>query len=521
MGTVKVIQGKEVFDIIKSAVDKCSNLVRLTFGPSSNKVLIQTNMSRLVCDDGVQIMRDIELEDEIENAVKNIVKEVSIRTNDRVGDGTTGALIMLQAIIKEISERSSFDGRAVEQELKKGCEEAKKQLLALAKPVRTKQDLYRVALISFNDPKVAEIIADSWYKLGTDGVITVERSGTMETTVDLAEGVKVNSGYISGYMVNDPKRMQAEIEKPYILLTTMRLTEVNDILPAMEILSKSNIRSLVVVCDNMEGNALATVNNNGLFSKNPQFHCVAINAPYKDTERTNWIEDLAILTGAKVFTEGKGDKLENVTLEDFGRAGKFIASATESVFIHPKGSKSKIRSSVNSLKSAIKNEKSDKGREKLVKRLASFTNKVAVIKVGEKTDAETKALQFKVDDAIHATHAAFKGGVVAGGGFALASLKTSSPILNAALKKPLKQLYENVGYGPGSDYEFDIEHYVKGNAYNVVTNEGGEFRKVGVVDPVDVLIAQVESAVSIAGILATTKGMVVELKEKNNSNQNE
>lgn len=515
---VKVIQGKETFDIIKSAVDKCANLVRLTFGPASNKVLIHTNMNRTVIDDGVQIMRDIELEDENENAVKNTIKEVSIRTNDRVGDGTTGALIMLQAIVKEVAERNTFDARAVEQELKKGCEEAKKQLLALAKPVKTKDELYRVARISFDDEKIAELIADSWYKLGTDGVITVERSGTMETTVDMADGLKINRGYISQYMVNDPKRMQADIEKPHILLTTLRLTEVADILPAMDLLAKNNIRSLVVVCDNMESHALATVNANGLFSKNPQFHCVAINAPYKDNERLNFLEDLAVLTGGKVFTENMGDKLENVTLEDFGKAERFICTNEESVFVKPKGAKKAVNAAVKALKASIKAEKKEDKKEELRKRLATFTNKIAVIKVGASTDAETKALQYKVDDAIHATLSAFKGGVVAGGGFALSRLKTSSRVLNQALQAPLRQLMENVGMNDRLDLLDSA--LLKTEAYNVVSGEAGDFRKVGVMDPVDVLVAQIESATSIAGILLTTKGLIVEHKEKNNSNQN-
>jgi len=514
MGTVKVIQGKEAFEIIKSAVDKCANLVRLTFGPASNKVLIHTNMNRTVIDDGVQIMRDIELEDENENAVKNTIKEVSIRTNDRVGDGTTGALIMLQAIIKEVAERNSFDGREVEQELKRGAEEAKKQLLALAKPVKTKDELYRVARISFDDPEIAELIADSWYKLGTDGVITVERSGTMETSVDMADGLKIARGYISPYMVNDAKRMQAEVEKPHFLLTTLRLTEVGDILPVMDMLVKNGVRSLVVFCDNMESAALATVNANGMFGKNPQFHCVAVNAPFSGDERLEWLEDLAVLTGGKVFTEGMGDKLENATLEDLGNAERFICTSEESVIVKPKGSKKKVNASIKQLKSSIKAEKKEEKKEKLRKRLASFTNKIAVIKVGANTEAETKALQYKVDDAIHATLSAFKSGVVAGGGFGLAQLKTSSRVLNAALKRPMQQLAENVGQQLG-----DIEDYKKGEAVNVVAGDIGDFRKVGVMDPVDVLVAQIESATSIAGILLTTKGLIVEHKDKNNSNQ--
>lgn len=507
--TVKVTH-KDTLEIIKSALDKCANLVRLTFGPACNKVLISLDTHKMVVDDGVQVMRDIQLENPEENAIKDVIREVSIRTNDRVGDGTTGAIIMLQGIINAVMQRSSFDSREVVEEIKAAAEEAKKQLLAMAKPITTKAELYKVARISFDDHNIAELISSAWHKMGIDGIVSVERSGTMETELDMTEGLKVSNGFISPYMVNNPQRMTAEIEDPLVLITSYRLTEIDDILPLMEKLAANGIRKLVVVCDNIEGDALATVNANGLYGQgdpNKKMHVVAITAPHKGTERTNFLEDMGILLGAKVFTEGKGDRLQNVEIEDLGHADRIVVTQDETVFVKPNGDTKAIKAAIKALKSAIETEKKDKKKDAIRTRLARFTGKIAVLKVGAKTDVETISLKYKVEDAIHATHAAFKSGVVAGGGYGLAAVSTSSMIFNEALKRPRTQLFQNSGIKEFTKHQPDY-------AYNVVTGKGGDAMTVGVIDPVDVLIAQVETAASIAGILLTTKGLIVQHPEE-------
>jgi len=513
MSEIKIINEKEVFEVIKSATNKLCNMVRLTFGPASNKVIIDKFAYKLGgLDDGVQIARDFQITDNpAENAIVNLIRETAIKTNDRAGDGTTGALIILQAIINEVAKKSQFDGHKIEKELKKGLEEVKKALTKSAKEIKTKEDLKKVALVAFDNEKIAELLADTYHKLGRDGIITIDKSPTMETTVETTEGIKLDNGYISPYMVTDPSRMQTVVEKPYILITDYRLTEIADIFPIIDKLAKENKRSIVVIADNVEQSALATfmVNlshvRNAETGKNGSFRGVAIVAPSGDN-RTVILEDLALLTGAKVFTQAKGDKLENAEIKDLGRCEKFICREKESIVIDPKGKKGDRAMAITSLRQAIENEKVEAKKKEHQRRLGFFTNTLAVIKVGAATENEQKTLKYKVEDAVNAVKSAYKHGVVPGSGLALANIKTTSAILNEALKYPNRQLLENMGIE-----EPDLKD---GEALNVVTDKIGKFMEVGVVDPVDVLIAGVESAVSIASILLTSSGILVEYNEK-------
>ena len=499
MTNIQIIT-KDTFEIIQSAINKAVDLVKPTYGPSSNKVIISKVLHKMVVDDGVQIARDIELEDPLEDAVWTQAKNTAIRTNDRVGDGTTGALIMLQAIIDEVGKSSRRDGRKIEKELKNGLADVKEQLLAIAHPIKTLAELEKVARISFDDEAISKVIAGAWFKLGKDGVLTVDRSGTMETFADITDGIKIDRGYISPYMVTNPERMEAVIEKPYILITDYRLTEANDVLPVMNALIQKGINNLVLIAENIEGAALATLIVNKMQGK---FNTTAICAPSNGENRSIFLEDIALMTGAKVFSEKKGDKLEAVTLSNLGRAERFTAKSDTSVIVGPRGKKADILTAISDLNSAITRETNERVRNDLRVRLARLSGKVAVIRAGAATEQEEKALRYKIDDAIHAVHSAFKGGVVPGAGVALSSLETSSPILNAALQAPFKQLKENVGLE---------EHRAlnKGEAINVVTGKTGKFIEVGVMDPVEVLIAGVESAVSIASLLITSSGMIVE-----------
>lgn len=498
MSQKTTIVQKNSFDIIRSAVNKTVDLIKPTFGPASNKVIIAKVTHGMVVDDGVQIARDLELTDPVEHAIMKVVREVAIKTNDRVGDGTTGSLILLQAIIEEVALRTSIDGRKIEKELKAGLEECKAQLLKMAKTIKTKEDLQKVAMVSFDNPEVAKIIADAWYQLGVDGTLTVDRSGTMETFSSLTEGVKIDNGYISPYMITNPDRMESVIEKPYILFTDYRLTEAKDVINIMDQLFSQKINNLVIIAENVEGSALSTLVINKVQGK---FNAVAINAPKADM--TNSLEDMAIMTGGKVFSEKKGDKIDLAKIEDLGRADRFIARRTESVIVGPRGKKDNIKKAIASLKAAMLVEENAGTKRQLNTRLSRFTNKVGVINVGAATENEVNALRYKADDAVHAVHAAFKSGVVAGGGVSLCNLKTSSSLLNAALKAPFRQLKTNCGIG-------EHKELAKDEAINAVTGEIGNWMKIGVMDPVDVLIAQLESAVSIASILVSVTGMIVE-----------
>ena len=500
----KIISNKEIFGVIQSAVNRMVDFIKDTFGPASNKVIIDRPTHCMIVDDGVQIGRDFQLPLPEENAIVKIIREVSGKTNDRVGDGTTGALIILQAIINEVARKRKIDGRKIEIELKKGLEEAKKQLLSSVAKIKTKEELKKTALISYDNEEIAEIVANLYFKHGKDVVITVEKSPAMKTESVESEGLKIDRGYISPYMVTNPQRMEAEIEKPYILITDLRLTEFGDILPIMERLVKENKRDLVIIAENIEGSALATIVINKIKG---EFNVVAINAPSSGKDRTVFLNDIALMTGAKMFSSEKGDKLpktiEEVNLDDLGKAAKFICKQNESIIMGPKGQKADIAYNISALKQSIENEKNENSKEQMKLRLARFTNKIAVIKVGAMTENERTALKYKTEDAVNSVRAAYKNGVVAGAGLSLARIKTSSELLNEALKYPYRQLCENMG--------MDVAPLGKdGEALNVVTGKRGNYMEVGVMDPVDILIAGVESAISIASLLLTSSGMIVE-----------
>lgn len=487
------------FLIIQSAVNKSINMIKPTYGPASNKVIISKVTHGMVVDDGVQILRDLELPDANENAVLKVIREVAIKTNDRVGDGTTGAGIMLQAIISEVGKKQRRDGHKIERELKKGAEEVKTQLLAMKKDVSSKEDLIKVARVSFDDAEIATLIADTWHKVGKDGVITIEGNVTEKTTADLADGLSFKRGYVSPYMVTHPERMEAIVEKPYILITDYRLTEANDILPLMNMLAGKNILSLVIIADGLEQSALATAVLNKTQGK---FNVIAITTPQAENT-TVMLEDIALLTGGKVFSQARGDKIENVKVEDLGRADRFTARRDTSIILRPKGKKTDIQKSIVALRNAVEEAPNERERKLLAERLGLFTNQVAVIKVGGATDNEQRTRRYKVEDAVNAVRSAFRGGVVCGSGLSLTRITTSSPLLNDALKYPHKQLLENMGIDEAPKLK-------DGEALNVVTGKTGKYLEVGVIDPVDVLIAGVESAVSIASLLVTTSGMIVE-----------
>lgn len=495
------ITSRDTLRTIKEAVDETVELIKPTFGPASHKVIISRMTHGMVVDDGVQIARDLELPDPTKNAVMKVVREVAIRTNDRVGDGTTGALIILQAIMDEYVRQTKKHGRKVEKEMRKAFDEAKEQIEKMSKKVTTQEDLERVARVSFDDKDISKLIAEAWYKLGVDGVLTVERSNAMETTLDITDGLHFNRGYISPYMVTNPSRMEAVIEKPYILFTDYRLTEINDVLKIMDKLVAENVRHLIIVAENIEQAALSTM----IVNKNQgKFIAVGISAP-TGKNKTQTLEDMALMTGGRLFSKDKGDKVDKAEIKDLGRAERFIATSHDSTIVEPSGDKEKIKQSIESLKTAldIVNPDNKKGKDEIKERLARLTNKIGVIKVGAATENEAQALKYKVEDAVHSTHAAYKGGVAPGGGTAFLNLKTSSDLLNIALKAPHRQLLINTG-------SEDIPKLAPQEAYNAVTGDIGPWYDVGVMDPVDVLVAQLDSAISIASLLITSTGIIVE-----------
>ena len=508
MKTKHVISSKDTFNKVVSAVKKMSALIKPTYGPAGNKVIIDKQTHKLVVDDGVQIARDIVLDDPVENAIVRVVRETAITTNDRQKDGTTGAIILVDALIDIVSKKTIVNGRKIERELKQGLLEVKDQLKDVSTEIETKEDLKKVAMTAFDNEEIAEIVSDLYFDLGKEAIITLEKSDTMETVAEKVDGMELKSGYISPYMANNHENMTAVLENAHILLTDYRITEEKDILPLMNKMAEGDKKKLVIIADNVEQNALSTLIINLPHVMNPQtkqpgsFASVAIAIP-KVKNKVAFLEDLAVLTGARVFSEKKGDLVANAELDDLGTAKKVIVSEDKTIIVEPGGDKKAIKEAIESLESTIKSTTKKKTIEELESRLAFFTSKTAVIKVGAPTENEQKALKYKVEDAVNSVKSAFNHGVVAGSGIALARLETTSPILNEALKYPSRQLRENMGL---DEAEIGGDNIVE----NVVTGEIGNFLDVGVVDPVQTLLAGVESAVSIASLLITSPGILVE-----------
>jgi len=493
------------FEIIMTAVNKLVDFVAPTYGPAANKAIIKKAIYRMVVDDGVQIARDFELPDDAENAVIDVIKQAAIRTNDRAGDGTTGSLLMLRAIMKQIQKLSVRNGWKIEKELKQAVKEATDQIKAMARKIDNKQDLKRVAMIAYNNEPIAEMISDLLYQVGPEGKVSIEMSHALETTSHKTEGIGWKGGYLSPYMITDPQRNEAELLKCPILVTSYRLTNANDVLPIMNKLLEAGKRELLIVSDGVESDALATLIVNRVQGK---FMAVAVSLPH--VNKQEFLEDLCVLTGATLFGEDKGNRVDNAVVADLGSAARVVVNSDETLIAGAKGKENEIEDLKLKIRAALDENPRDNRREELESRLARVVNGVATIKVGAPTEAEQKALKYKIEDAIHATKAALKGGVIPGGGQALRNIVTSSELLNNAMKEPSKQLFDNVKMTPVRVYE--------GEAFNVVTEEKGDFMEVGVADPADVIIAGIESATSIASLLCTVFGSLVE--ETNNPQNN-
>jgi len=474
---------QEVREIIYKATDALVDFVKTTYGPASNKIIIQKRNHAETIDDGVETARNFELNDECENAVISIIREVAQKTNDRVGDGTTSSLIMLQAIMSEIRKLDKIVARTIVDDLENGLEEFKKQIKEKARQITSKEDLQKVAFISFNNLKLAEIIAEILFELGPEGIVTIEESRSMETTYNIVKGLQFPRGFASSYFINDHAKAECVLEKPYILVTDQEIYDPKDLVPIMNKVIATGNRQLVVLGDDVRGEALGTLVLNfvkgvGLFP--------AVRAPYHSNDKYEFLQDVAELTGANFRVSHTNKKLDQLELEDLGVADKVVLTKDHTTIIGGHGKE--IEPYITTLKAMIESSDSELRKDKMKERLAKLTSGVAVIKVGGATENEMKALRYKVEDAVNATKVAFKSGVVTGAGVTLGSIITSSEILNKALKYPHEQLLKN----------WEVESIEI---------------KEGVVDPVEVLIAGVESAISIASLLISTKGILVEKEE--------
>ena len=485
----KYIQGKEVWNKIVYATNCLTDFVKPTFGPASNRIIIQQGRNLSILDDGVTTANEFELEDEFENAVVRVIKEVARKTNDRVGDGTTGSLIILQALINEISKLWRYKPIDIIAELHKGLAEFKAEIQKRAKTINSKEELVRVAYIAFNNESIAEVIAETLWEIGHEGITTVEESDSLETTHEIVKGLQLPKGFKNPYFINNPEKAEVILNKPYILVSDREIVDGKDILPILDKVIKSGNRQLLVVADDIRGEALAIMIINKV--KGNAMFC-AVDAPYYSNRKYEGLMDVATLTGAN-FQMGIVQDLPKLELTDLGTADRIIITKDSTTIVGGKGKN--LDDYIKELKALIKTTKSELDKSKMEERLAKLTSGVAVIKVGGATENEMKALRYKVEDAVNATRVAYKSGVVQGAGLTLKDIKTSSKLLNRALEYPYKQLLKNLGIK-----ELEVVE--------------------GVEDPVEVLIAQVESAVSIVSLLISTKGILCDKTEEKKNERN-
>ncbi|MDD7512038.1 MAG: chaperonin GroEL [Peptostreptococcaceae bacterium] len=518
--------GEEARHKLQAGVDKLADTVKITLGPKGRNVLINKQFgSPLITNDGVTIAREIELEDAVENMGAQLVKEVATKTNDIAGDGTTTATLLAQIIIKEGFKNLAAGANPMD--LKRGIQGAVdvavENIKKISKKVSTKESIAQVAAVSAADETIGELIAQAMEKVGTDGVITVEESRSTGTTLDVVEGMQFDRGYLSAYMVSDTDKMEAVVENPYILLTDKKIGNIQDLLPLLEQVVKAG-RKLVVVADDIEGEALATLVVNKLRGT---IDVVAVKSPGFGDRRKAMMEDIAVLTGGTVISEEVGYDLKEATLDMLGQAGTVKVDKDTTVIVNGAGNAEEIKSRISSIKNHIEETESEFDREKLQERLAKLSGGVAVIKVGAATETELKEKKLRIEDALNATKAAVEEGIVSGGGVALVAaipavekyakaqvgdVKTGANIIVRALEEPVRQIAENAGF-EGSVVVSKVKAEKVGIGFNAATEEYIDMIKAGIVDPAKVTRSAIQNAASVSSMLLTTEAGIVDIKE--------
>ena len=518
--------GEEARRALQAGVDKLADTVKITLGPKGRNVLLsKTFGSPLITNDGVTIAREIELEDAVENMGAQLVKEVATKTNDVAGDGTTTATLLAQVIIREGFKNVAAGANPMV--LKRGIagavDVAVDEIARLSQEVSTSESIANVASVSAADDEIGGLIAEAMDKVGKDGVITVEESKSMGTTLDVVEGMQFDRGYFSPYMVTDTEKMEAVSENPYILITDKKITNIQELLPLLEQVVQAG-RKLFIICDDLEGEALATIIVNKLKGV---FDCVAVKAPGFGDRRKAMLEDIAVLTGATVISSDLGYELKETTLDMLGTAATVKVDKENTVIVGGGGAPEDIEARVAAIKSQIEQTTSDFDREKTQERLAKMAGGVAVIKVGAATETELKERKLRIEDALNATKAAVEEGIVAGGGVALVNAipavaayvegldgdaKTGGQIIVRALEEPVRQIAENAGY-EGSVVVAQVKDSDEGVGFNAATEEYVDMIGAGIVDPAKVTRSALQNAASASAMLLTTEAGVTDVKE--------
>lgn len=526
----KIIFSEESRKALKIGLDKVADAVKVTLGPKGrNVVLGSTFGSPTITNDGVSIAKEIELEDNIENIGAEIIKEVASKTNDIAGDGTTSAVLLCQAIATEGLKNVAAGANPLS--LRKGIVKGKDAVILalkdMSKSINSKEEISQVATISAQDKEMGDLIAEVMEEVGKDGVITVEESKTFGLSKEIVKGLQFDRGYVSGYMVTNTEKMESSLEDPYILITDKKISSLQEILPMLEKLVKAGKKELVIIADDVDGDALTTLIVNkirGIFS------ALAVKAPGFGDRKKEMLEDIAIVTGAEIISEEKGMKLENVELEMLGQARRIISTKENTTIVEGKGKKENIDARIGAIRKQILETTSDFDKEKLQERLAKLSGGVGVIKVGAATEVEQKAKQHKLEDALHATRAAVEEGIVPGGGVALLRTlpalekievegdeRTGINILKRAIEEPIRQISENAGVDGAVVVQKIKEEKENNNfGFNAQKMIYEDLIKAGVVDPTKVTRTALENAVSSSSMLLTTEAVVSELPKKDN-----
>ncbi|MGH9752087.1 MAG: chaperonin GroEL [Blastocatellia bacterium] len=507
-------------------VNILANVVRVTLGPRGRNVVLGKKFGApVITKDGVTVAKEVELKDSCQNMGAQMVREVASKTNDLAGDGTTTATVLAQAIFREGLKNvtAGANPMSLKRGIEQGVEAAVAEIERMSKKVKDKEDLANVGAVAANgDRVIGDLLAEAMEKVGKDGVVTVEEAKTIETSLDVVEGMQFDRGYISAYFATNPEKMEVVLEEPLILLHEKRISSMHDIFPILQQTAQAG-RSLLIIAEDVDAEALSTLVVNKLRGV---LKVAAVKAPAFGDRRKAMLEDIAILTGGRVISEDIGVRLESVTLDDLGEANKVIVDKDNTTIIEGAGRKADLQGRIATIRKQIEETVSDYDREKLQERLAKLTGGVAVIKVGAATEIEMKEKKMRVEDALHATKSAAQEGVVPGGGVALlraakslGSLevngdeKTGLEILRRAMEEPLRRIAENAGHD-GSLIVGKVRAEKKNVGYNAATRQIEDLIEAGIIDPAKVVRTALQNAASIAGLLLTTDAAVAEAPEK-------
>src|SRR5687767_9954629 len=526
MAAKQIIFDESARQALLRGVQQLTRAVAATLGPKGRNVVINKKWgSPTVTKDGVTVAKEIELEDAYENMGAQMVREVASKTSDVAGDGTTTATVLAEAIYREGLKNVTAGANPIslQRGIQKAVEAATNQLTKIAKNVKDKEEIKQVATVSANwDETIGEIIADAMDKVGKDGTITVEEAKSIETTLEVVEGMQFDKGYLSPYFVTDAESMEAKLTDAYVLTYEKKISSLKDMIPVLEKVAQTG-KPLLVIAEEVEGEALATLVVNKLRGT---LKVCAVKAPAFGDRRKAILEDLAILTGGKVITEDLGIKLENVTLADLGTAKRVIVDKETTTIVEGGGDRNAIQGRVGTIRRQIEETTSDYDREKLQERVAKLAGGVAVVKVGAPTETAMKEIKMRVEDALNATRAAAQEGIVVGGGVALlraarvldnhdhedVDVRTGIKIVRRALQEPIRRIAQNAGMD-GAVVIGEIERFKGNKGYNAVTGEFEDLAAAGIIDPTKVVRTALQNAASIAGLLLTTEAAVTDLPE--------